>query len=138
MGVQAGIDYKATIVLTDGTELSRLHAARPDTHRLLYHGQEGSTYISALDGADAIGGNKGMQLRGKQRFAKRSKCSYNSLAIQPAQYRLYIKEECEELLGLRTPQKSFLLKPETGSQGQGITFHQDVSPACRSFLTPTL
>lgn len=73
-------------------------------------------------------GNKGQQLRTKVHFLERKRtrklCDYNQLHIQPRQYRLYLKRECEDfLLQQKQMKKTYLLKPETGSQGQGITYH---------------
>lgn len=120
------INLRVTILITDTTELTKLSKLKPDTYTSIVHGQVGKTYLSAIDNADVIGGNKGLQLRTKVNLAKRQGCSYNSLSIQPAQYRLYLKEECDAFLGKLGRPTTFLLKPETGSQGQGITFHKDV------------
>ena len=122
------INYHATFLLTDTTALNQLQTARGDLFRKVYDDYSGSSYLTALMGAEAIGGNKGKQLREKMRMAKRYKCRYNDLGIQPAQYRLYVKEECLDLLkkGYQNPNLTWLLKPEEGSQGSGITFHQDV------------
>ena len=117
---------KVTFLLTDGTDLSKLEKAKPEAYNALYHTQEGTTYIGCVEGAEAIGGNKGQQMRTKQRFTKRAGCSYDSLGIQPQQYRLYYKSECEALLQKEEAKYTFLLKPETGSQGHGITFHKNV------------
>ena len=46
-------------------------------------------------------------------------CKYNELAISPASYRLYLEDECTDLEELDTTGITWLLKPETGSQGQG-------------------
>lgn len=49
--------------------------------------------MTALEGADAIGGNKGQQLYVKEKFVKSFKagggyatCKYNDLNVQPAQH----------------------------------------------------
>lgn len=122
------INYHVTFLLTDTTTLTQMDAQRPDLFRKIVDDYAGSSYVTAFDGADYISGNKGKQLRVKSRFASRRGCRYNDLGIQPAQYRLYVKEECEALLhaGGRLDGLTWLLKPEYGSQGQGITFHTEV------------
>jgi len=153
------LNVKLTWLESDTTELTKLKKDRPQTFEQAYTKQIGKTYLSVLDGADAIGGNKGQQLRGKQSFVRkrsfldeifpemretesegeggtdskkrkkkrRHECSYNDLALQPAQYRIYMKDDCEEFLRNEGNGKSFLIKPETGSQGKGITFHSGVT-----------
>ena len=122
------INYHVTFLLTDTTTLTQMEAQRADLFRKIYDDYAGSSYVTAFDGADYISGNKGKQLRVKARFAARKGCRYNDLGIQPAQYRLYVKEECEALLEVGGKQRdlTWLLKPEYGSQGQGITFHTEV------------
>ena len=122
------IDFASvTVLLTDGTELAKLKKARPAAYEAIYRAGEGRVYISTIEGADSIGGNKGQQLRRKQQLASAGGCSYNSLSIQPEQYRLYIPGECREFGDkVGSTSTTYLLKPETGSQGQGITFHKSV------------
>ena len=115
-----------TFVLTDTTTLTQMRAAAPEMLDKIIRKYEGSSYVTAFEGGDAIGGNKGQQLRTKSRFARRHHCKYNDLGVQPPQYRLYVASECKDLLKLAetNPTLTWLLKPETGSQGKGITFHQ--------------
>ena len=68
-----------------------------------------------------------MQLSVKEKFVRKYGCKFNDLAIAPSSYRLYKKEECNDLLNVGTMGLTYLLKPETGSQGAGISFHTDPS-----------
>jgi len=120
------VNMHVTIILTDTTQLNHMKSTRPDLYKKLVETYEGSSYIIAFENGDYIGGNKGLQLRVKDRFSRAFGCEYNDLAIQPAQYRLYVKTECEALLRAESTTKTWLLKPEAGSQGQGITFHASV------------
>ena len=126
-----GLTYKVTLLLTDGTELAKLEKLHPEAYTSIIKDQEGKTYLEALENADAIGGNKGQQLRTKMKFAKKRKCSYDALGLQPAQHRLYIKEECDSFVRKTETKFTFLLKPETGSQGHGITFHSNPAAVMR-------
>ncbi|GBG32320.1 Protein polyglycylase TTLL10 [Hondaea fermentalgiana] len=127
------MNYHLTFLLADTTNLNHMQQVRPDLFEKIIDKYEGSTYLTAFEGGDAIGGNKGQQLRTKIRFAHQHHCKYNELGIQPPQYRLYLEDECADLedtdgraLGL-----TWLLKPEAGSQGQGITFHANVEDVRR-------
>mmetsp|Transcript_43910 Transcript_43910/g.70249 ORF Transcript_43910/g.70249 Transcript_43910/m.70249 type:complete len:1012 (+) Transcript_43910:449-3484(+) len=138
------LNVRLTYLECDTTELAKLKKEKKEVYDIVYSSQAGKTFLSVLEGADAIGGNKGQQLRAKAKFVRHSapkkqqdednrslrkikrECSYNSLGIQPAQYRLYMKEECEDFLSNSGNDKTYLLKPETGSQGNGITFHKNV------------
>ena len=78
---------------TDGTALAALRKSRPDTYAKVVRKAAGSVYLTALEGADAIGGNKGQQLYVKEKFVKSFKagggyatCKYNDLNVQPAQH----------------------------------------------------
>ena len=104
---------------------------RPDLHKTIYNSYEGKCYLSAFEGGDAIGGNKGQQLKVKERFVRKYGCKYNDLGISPASFRLYLMSECDDLVNTDMSDVTWLLKPETGSQGQGITFHQDVTSVMR-------
>ncbi len=121
------INYRVTVLMTDTTQLTHMKKLRPDLFKNIYHEYEKKCYLSAFDGGDAIGGNKGQQLRRKESFTRKFGCKYNELAISPASYRLYHKDECDDLLENEGHEITWLLKPETGSQGQGITFHTQVS-----------
>ncbi|KAH9253551.1 hypothetical protein BASA81_008387 [Batrachochytrium salamandrivorans] len=144
---KSNLNVKLTLMLTDGTELTKFERDFPETFKQLISTQEGKTYIEAFEGADAIGGNKGQQLRTKERFVQAVQrryqavkpsnqtvvkrqaptCTFNSLQIQPSQYRLYYEDECNEFQSKVSNKYTFILKPETGSQGSGITFHKDVA-----------
>jgi len=132
-----GLNLKVSLLLTDGTELAKLEKRMPDVFASLIKDQEGKTYLEAVEGADAIGGNKGVQLRTKQRFVLKRRpkndttTTFESLEISPAQNRLYYKDECETFVAKVERKYSFLLKPETGSQGQGITFHSSAASVMR-------
>ena len=119
------LNYRVTIVLLDTTQLNHMKTTAESLFKKIWETQAGHTYVIALEGGDAMGGNKGFQLRNKDRFTRNFGCRYDSLKVQPTQYRLYIKTECEALLerSKNDQTTSFLLKPEAGSQGQGITFH---------------
>ncbi|KAH9258088.1 hypothetical protein BASA81_003651 [Batrachochytrium salamandrivorans] len=106
---------KVDILLLDTTQLNHVKTTE------IWRKFRKDSFVIALEGGDAIGGNKGVQLRRKSQFASKHQCNYDALLIQPVQYRLYVKRECEALL---LSPLTFLLKPEAGSQGQGITFHR--------------
>lgn len=110
--------HKVDILLLDTTQLNHVKTTE------IWRKFRKDSFVIALEGGDAIGGNKGVQLRRKSQFASKHRCDYDALLIQPVQYRLYVKRECEALL--QSP-LTFLLKPEAGSQGQGITFHRQSS-----------
>lgn len=118
---QEVINTKVSLMLTDSTDLFKLKNQREDVYKTLIGSQEGRTYISAIEGADSIGGNKGLQLRVKTNYC----AEYNEIDFQPRQFRPYKKQECQKLQKYRGF-KSFLIKPETGSQGKGISFYRDI------------
>ncbi|KAH9253203.1 hypothetical protein BASA81_008885 [Batrachochytrium salamandrivorans] len=120
------INYRVTFLLTDTTQLNHMRSVRPDLYEAIYNSYERKSYLIAFDGADAIGGNKGQQLKVKERFVRKYGCKFSELAISPASFRLYLHEECEDLIQL-SAKATWLLKPEAGSQGQGITFHTEVA-----------
>lgn len=87
-----GVNFKTdlfvrlTLVLTDTTDMAKLKKKRPDLYDILYKSQAGKTYLSEINGADVIGGNKGLQLRSKINFVRSfKKCNYNDLGLQPMQ-----------------------------------------------------
>lgn len=121
------INYRVTFLLTDTTQLNHMRAVRPDLYETIYNTYEKKCYLIAFDGADAIGGNKGQQLKVKERFVRKYGCKFSELAISPASYRLYLEDECQDLISFGSSEVTWLLKPETGSQGQGITFHTEIS-----------
>ena len=120
------INYRVTFLLTDTTQLTHMTKLRPDLYKSIYMDYEKKSYLSAFDGGDAIGGNKGQQIKVKQRFVKHYGCKWNDLAIAPSAYRLYLEDECKDFTSQAGSDVTWLLKPEAGSQGQGITFHTDV------------
>lgn len=71
--------------MTDTTALNRLKKDDRELFDQTMSTREGEIYISALDGGDAISGNKAKQLSVKRSYAERFGCDYNSLNIQPAQ-----------------------------------------------------
>jgi len=122
------LNYHVTVLMADTTNLNHLESVNPDIFSVITKDYEGSTYITAFEGGEAIGGNKGQQLRTKMRFASRFQCKYNDLGLQPPQYRLYIEEECRDLqeMEFKAPELTWLVKPEAGSQGQGILFMKHI------------
>ena len=125
------INYRVTFLLTDTTQINHMKKVRPDLYKQVYETYAGKCYLSAFEGGDAIGGNKGQQLKIKERFVRKYGCKYNDLAVSPASFRLYLNSECNDLVNTDMSDVTWLLKPETGSQGQGITFHQDVTSVMR-------
>jgi len=121
------INYRVTFLLTDTTQLNHMQKIRPDLFKNIYEDYEGKSYLTAFQGGDAIGGNKGQQLKVKETFVRKFGCKYNDLGISPMSYRLYLEDECADLAKLEARGVTWLLKPETGSQGQGITFHSEVN-----------
>jgi hypothetical protein len=129
---QKGDTYKnqlARHVPLDGHDAAQPHAeARPDLYKNIYDDYQGkASWVGALQGGDAIGGNKGRQLRVQEKFVNKLGCTYNELGVSPMSYRLYKDDECSALERLEEKGITWLLKPETGSQGQGITFHSEVA-----------
>lgn len=90
--------------------------------------REGEIYVSALDGGDAISGNKARQLQQKRSFAEKFGCDYNSLNIQPPQFTMHVPKECKAFFKFATenPDAMWIMKPIVGSGGTGITLHSDI------------
>jgi hypothetical protein len=87
--------YQATFLMTDTTALNRLKRDDQEQFEQVMYQREGEMYVSALDGGDAISGNKAKQLQVKRGYAERFGCDYNSLRIQPAQYTMHHPKECK-------------------------------------------
>ena len=137
--------YTATFLFTDTTALNRLKRDDAEMFEQIMWQKEGEIYISALDGGDAISGNKGKQLSTKRGYAEKFGCDYNSLRIQPAQYTMFKPKECKmffkqaKLLG---EEAMWIMKPVLGSGGVGITLHTGtkdfkVFRECKKTLTIT-
>lgn len=86
--------YQATFLMTDTTALNRLKRDDMEQFEQVMFQREGEMYISALDGGDAISGNKAKQLAVKRGYAEKFGCDYNTLRIQPAQYTMHHPKEC--------------------------------------------
>lgn len=118
--------YQATFLMTDTTALNRLKRDDMELFEQVMWQREGEAYLSALDGGDAISGNKGKQLSVKRGYAEKFGCDYNSLRIQPAQYTMFRPKECRAFfarakeLGEET---MWIMKPVLGSGGVGISLH---------------
>jgi hypothetical protein len=86
--------YQATFLMTDTTALNRLKRDDLEQFEQVMFQREGEMYVSALDGGDAISGNKAKQLQVKRGYAEKFGCDYNILRIQPAQYAMHHPKEC--------------------------------------------
>ena len=118
--------FKATYLFADTSVLNRLKKDDPETFDEIYSQKEGEIYISALDGGDAISGNKQRQLATKKRYTEKFGCEYNDLRIQPAQYTMNIPRECRNFFTLADAlgdKAMWINKPTLGSGGVGITLH---------------
>jgi len=118
--------YQATFLMTDTTALNRLKRDDPELFEQVMWQREGEAYISALDGGDAISGNKAKQLSVKRGYAERFGCDYNSLRIQPAQYTMFRPKECRAFFQVTQrmgESAMWIMKPTLGSGGVGITLH---------------
>jgi len=120
--------YEGTFLMTDTTALNRLKRDDKSQYDQIMRQSEGENYISALDGGDAISGNKAKQLEVKRSYAERFGCDYNSLRIQPPQYTMHRPDECRRFWKYADshPESMWIKKPILGQGGVGITLHSDV------------
>uniref|UniRef100_A0A7S2S518 Uncharacterized protein n=1 Tax=Mucochytrium quahogii TaxID=96639 RepID=A0A7S2S518_9STRA len=120
--------YEGTFLMTDTTALNRLKRDDPDQFDKIMRRSEGENYISALDGGDAISGNKAKQLEVKRTYTERFGCDYNDLRLQPAQFTMHKPKECKALFKLadKDPSHMWIKKPILGQGGVGITLHKSV------------
>eukprot|EP00511_Aplanochytrium_stocchinoi_P003681 CAMPEP_0204839270 /NCGR_PEP_ID=MMETSP1346-20131115/33543_1 /ASSEMBLY_ACC=CAM_ASM_000771 /TAXON_ID=215587 /ORGANISM="Aplanochytrium stocchinoi, Strain GSBS06" /LENGTH=142 /DNA_ID=CAMNT_0051975855 /DNA_START=126 /DNA_END=551 /DNA_ORIENTATION=+ len=121
--------YTGTFLMTDTTALNRLKRDDAEQFDQLMKQREGEIYVSALDGGDAISGNKARQLSVKRSFAEKFGCDYNSLNIQPPQYTMHIPKECKAIFkfAAENPDAMWIMKPIVGSGGTGITLHKGIN-----------
>ena len=113
--------------MTDTTALNRLKRDDNEQFQKIMKGVEGEAYISALDGGDAISGNKAKQLSVKRSYAESFGCDYNSLSIQPEQFTMHKPDECTNFFRFaytKGPDNMWIMKPILGQGGVGITLHQ--------------
>jgi len=78
-------------------------------------------------GQSCFGGTKGYQLRCRSEFAAKAGCSFDSLGIQPAQYRLWEPEECTQYFSvacINEPNRLWIEKPSGGQHGVGMRVHK--------------
>lgn len=123
--------FAATFLLTDTTALNRLKKDDPEQFEQIMKHREGETYIGALDGADAISGNKAKQLQVKRDYAESFGCDYNDLRIQPAQFTMHHSKECKSFFRFAARQdvdgNMWIMKPILGQGGVGITLHSGIA-----------
>jgi len=119
--------FEASFFMTDTTALNRLKRDDKDNFDKIMWQSEGENYISALDGGDAISGNKAKQLEVKRNFTEQFGCDYNSLRLQPAQYTMHKPKECRAFFAYAEsrPKQMWIKKPILGQGGVGISLHQD-------------
>ncbi|KAH9254196.1 hypothetical protein BASA81_007785 [Batrachochytrium salamandrivorans] len=118
--------YSATFLMTDTTALNRLKRDDPEKFEEVMFTREGEMYVSALDGGDAISGNKAKQLSVKRGYAEQFGCDYNTLHIQPAQYTMHHPKECRSFFAHASKMDKktmWIMKPVLGSGGVNITLH---------------
>lgn len=118
--------YSATFLMTDTTALNRLKRDDLEKFEEVMFTREGEMYVSALDGGDAISGNKAKQLSVKRGYAEQFGCDYNTLRIQPAQYTMHHPKECRSFFAAaeQMPKDTmWIMKPVLGSGGVGISLH---------------
>eukprot|EP00924_Labyrinthula_sp_SR-Ha-C_P003536 snap_masked-scaffold_53-processed-gene-0.32-mRNA-1 protein AED:0.33 eAED:0.33 QI:0/-1/0/1/-1/1/1/0/585 len=117
--------YTGTFLMTDTTAINRLKRDDPDEFKKLMIESEGENYISALDGGDAISGNKAKQLEVKRVYSENMGCDYNSLKIQPPQFTMHRPSECKAFFKYlsENPDSTWIMKPILGQGGVGITLH---------------
>ena len=120
--------YTGTFLMTDTTALNQLKRDDREVFEQTMKQREGEIYISALDGGDAISGNKAKQLQVKRSYAEKFGCDYNSLNIQPAQYTMHRPKECRRFFKVADahPEKMWIMKPILGQGGVGITLHDNL------------
>jgi hypothetical protein len=120
--------YQATFLMTDTTALNRLKRDDSELFDQVMWQREGEAYVSALDGGDAISGNKQKQLSVKRRYAESFGCDYNSLRIQPAQFSMSVPSECRAFFKFASQhlENMWIMKPTLGSGGVGITLHTGI------------
>lgn len=120
--------YDGTFLMTDTTALNRLKRDDSETFQKIMKTNEGENYISALDGGDAISGNKAKQLEVKRTYTEKFGCDYNWLKLQPAQFTMHKPDECRNFFKLadNEPERMWIKKPILGQGGVGITLHKKV------------
>jgi len=120
--------FDATFFMTDTTALNRLKRDDKSNFDKIMWQSEGENYISALDGGDAISGNKAKQLEVKRSYTEKFGCDYNSLRLQPPQYTMHKHKECKAFFAYaeKHPQQMWIKKPILGQGGVGITLHKDI------------
>ncbi len=87
-------------------------------------------------GQSCFGGSKGKQLSCRQELAKQHGCDYEALDIQPAQYRLWIREECHAFFDkacVNEPERLWLEKPSKGQHGVGMKVRQGCDELSATF-----
>ena len=117
--------YQATFLMTDTTALNRLKRDHREQFEQVMYQREGEMYVSALDGGDAISGNKAKQLQVKRGYAEKFGCDYNTLRIQPAQYTMYHPKECKNFFSVARsapPDTMWIMKPVLGRSSL-LIFH---------------
>jgi hypothetical protein len=79
-------------------------------------------------GQSCLGGTKNSQIECRTKRALADGCAYDTLGIQPPQYRLWIREECEAFFNLacsmKSPESLWILKPSGGYHGMGMSVHK--------------
>ena len=117
--------YDGTFLMTDTTALNRLKRDDRETFDKIMFKAEGESYISALDGGDAISGNKAKQLETKRSYTEQFGCDYNDLRLQPAQFTMHKPKECRAFFKYADAHagKMWIQKPILGQGGVGITLH---------------
>ena len=120
--------YTGTFLMTDTTALNRLKRDDKELYDQVMWQHEGESYLSALDGGDAISGNKARQLSTKRKYSEKFGCDYNSLHMQPPQFTMHRTSECKAFFKWiqDNPGEMWIRKPILGQGGVGITLHSDV------------
>jgi hypothetical protein len=106
--------YQATFLMTDTTALNRLKLNDMEQFEQVMYHREGEIYVSALEGGDAISGNKAKQLQVKRSYAEKFGCDYNTLRIQPIQYTMHHPKECRSFFRfarVAPPKTMWIMKP---------------------------
>ena len=90
---------------------------------------QGHQMINTMGVCNCIGGTKAQQLSCRKVFTKKFGCDYESLGIQPVQFDLTQKSDCEFffhkfLRRAENANKFYILKPVNSFHGAGVTLYQ--------------
>ena len=90
-------------------------------------------------GQSCYGGTKGFQIKCRSEFAAKHGCTYDSLRMQPPQYRMWIPNECRSFFDTECYNEdssnpiAWIEKPTGGQHGKGMQVHAGCAPLKAKF-----